>query len=62
MPEASGDGCGLGLSIVQEIASLHDAQVEVTQAENGQGAKFTVIFREAPGATRSTPHVDAVAS
>jgi two-component system sensor histidine kinase TctE len=42
----SGDGCGLGLSIVQEITSLHDARVDVTAGENGQGARFTVSFRE----------------
>jgi two-component system sensor histidine kinase TctE len=59
---ATGDGCGLGLAIVQEITSLHDAHVEVTQGENGQGARFTVIFREARGETRSTPRFDAVAS
>ena len=35
----SGDGCGLGLSIVQEITSLHDARVDVTAGENGQGAR-----------------------
>jgi two-component system sensor histidine kinase TctE len=44
---AGGDGCGLGLSIVREIASLHAAQVEVTSGENGHGARFSVTFATA---------------
>jgi two-component system sensor histidine kinase TctE len=45
LPGAGGDGCGLGLSIVREIASLHDANVEVMSGENGHGARFCVSFR-----------------
>jgi two-component system sensor histidine kinase TctE len=44
LPGAGGDGCGLGLSIVREIASLHAAHVEVTSGENGRGARFCVTF------------------
>jgi signal transduction histidine kinase len=44
LPGAGGDGCGLGLSIVREIASLHRARVDVTGGENGQGARFAVVF------------------
>jgi len=40
----NGDGCGLGLSIVQEIARLHHATVEVTSGANDQGSRFTVVF------------------
>jgi signal transduction histidine kinase len=41
----SGDGCGLGLSIVEEIARLHHATVEVTSGANDRGSRFTVVFR-----------------
>ena len=50
LPDAGGDGCGLGLSIVREIASLHGAHVDVTSGENGQGARFAVTFIESTGA------------
>jgi two-component system sensor histidine kinase TctE len=40
------DGSGLGLSIVREIASLHDAQVTLTGGANGKGNTFTVVFSE----------------
>jgi two-component system sensor histidine kinase TctE len=49
LPDAGGDGCGLGLSIVREIASLHGAHVDVTSGENGQGARFAVTFIESTG-------------
>jgi len=45
MPESPGDGCGLGLSIVDEIARLHHATVEVTAGSEGRGSRFTVVFR-----------------
>jgi two-component system sensor histidine kinase TctE len=38
------DGCGLGLSIVEEIARLHNATVEVTGGANDRGSRFTVVF------------------
>jgi two-component system sensor histidine kinase TctE len=38
------DGCGLGLSIVEEIARLHNATVEVSGGANGRGSRFSVIF------------------
>ena len=44
------DGSGLGLPIVQEIASQHQAVVEVDDARPGQsppGARFTVRFHSA---------------
>jgi two-component system sensor histidine kinase TctE len=47
LPGAGGDGCGLGLSIVREIASLHHARVSVASAEHGQGARFSVVFADA---------------
>lgn len=41
----NGDGCGLGLSIVEEIARLHHATVEVTSGFNDRGSRFTVAFK-----------------
>jgi two-component system sensor histidine kinase TctE len=48
MPGSNGDGCGLGLSIVQEIARLHSSSVEVSTAGEAQGSRFTVIFEREP--------------
>jgi two-component system sensor histidine kinase TctE len=41
---AAGDGCGLGLSIVDEIARLHSSTVEVSSGIGGTGSRFTVVF------------------
>jgi len=38
------DGCGLGLSIVEEIARLHNATVEVSSGANDRGSRFSVVF------------------
>lgn len=52
-------GCGLGLAIVREIATLHRAVARVTPGAGGRGARFTVEFPMAAvraaraGATRS---------
>ena len=42
---AEGDGCGLGLAIVQEIAQAHQAVVTVDDRQGGPGSVFTVEFR-----------------
>lgn len=39
-------GCGLGLTIVQHVASLHQATVEVVDSSLGRGAAFRVCFPE----------------
>jgi signal transduction histidine kinase len=41
---SSGDGCGLGLSIVEEIARLHGSTVEVSSGADGRGSRFCVAF------------------
>jgi signal transduction histidine kinase len=46
MPGSSGDGCGLGLAIVEEIARLHGSAVEVTAGSEARGSRFIVIFNE----------------
>jgi len=44
MPGAQGEGCGLGLSIVQEIARLHGAEAEIAGGSDGRGSRFSVVF------------------
>jgi two-component system sensor histidine kinase TctE len=44
--EANGEGCGLGLSIVEQIARLHQASVTVTSGPDDRGSRFTVTFRQ----------------
>jgi two-component system sensor histidine kinase TctE len=41
---AAGDGCGLGLSIVEEIARLHGSTVEISSGAEGRGSRFSVAF------------------
>lgn len=37
-------GCGLGLSIVKQIAQLHNAEIKVSDPSSGIGTEFAVIF------------------
>jgi two-component system sensor histidine kinase TctE len=48
MPGANGDGCGLGLAIVEEIARLHSSTVEVSPGSDARGSRFSVVFGEPP--------------
>ena len=41
----SGEGCGLGLAIVMEIADRHDAKVEIVTPSEGSGTCVRVVFR-----------------
>jgi two-component system sensor histidine kinase TctE len=41
----SGEGCGLGLAIVMEIADRHDAKVEIVTPSEGSGTCVRVAFR-----------------
>jgi len=49
LPGSSGAGCGLGLSIVQRIAELHRARLELATAPDGHGLQVTVRFPIEPG-------------
>lgn len=49
LPGSNGEGCGLGLAIVQEIARLHHSRVEIAADLDERGSRFTVSF-EAPAA------------
>ena len=48
MPGSGGDGCGLGLAIVEEIARLHSSTVEVSTGSDARGSRFTVVFGGPP--------------
>ena len=48
VPGSSGDGCGLGLAIVEEIARLHRSTVEVSSGTDAHGSRFTVVFDGEP--------------
>jgi two-component system sensor histidine kinase TctE len=48
MPGSEGDGCGLGLAIVEEIARLHSSTVEVSTGSDARGSRFTVVFGGPP--------------
>jgi two-component system sensor histidine kinase TctE len=38
------DGSGLGLAIVREIATLHEAAIDLDEDADGEGNRFTVRF------------------
>lgn len=50
VPGSDGDGCGLGLAIVQEIARVHSSTVEVSTGSDSRGSRFTVVFNSQPRA------------
>jgi two-component system sensor histidine kinase TctE len=41
---SASDGCGLGLSIAQEIAVRHLAQLSIKDNPRGQGARIEIVF------------------
>jgi two-component system sensor histidine kinase TctE len=45
---AKGSGSGLGLSIVNEIARIHHASIELTTPQNGRGLLVRIKFHAAP--------------
>ena len=46
--DSVGDGCGLGLAIVREIADLHGARILVEPGAAGRGSRFRVSFPAEP--------------
>jgi len=52
-----GEGCGLGLSIVSEIAGRHNARVDLTLPAGGRGTLIRAVFpRLAAQAAQPAPH------
>ncbi|OZI67791.1 ATP-binding protein [Bordetella genomosp. 4] len=47
MPKAEGHGSGIGLSLVERIARLHDADIEVGAGMGGRGLSITLHFASA---------------
>ena len=52
IPGSNGEGCGLGLAIVEEIARLHSSTVEVSSGNDERGSRFTVVFGAEPQRSR----------
>jgi len=44
VPATGGEGCGLGLSIVSEIAGRHNARVDLASPQGGPGTLIRVVF------------------
>lgn len=44
LSENAGEGSGLGLSIVREIADAHNARVHISDVDEGTGARIDVAF------------------
>ena len=42
--ESAVEGCGLGLSIVKHIASLHQANISLHNNDDGPGLSVSVFF------------------
>lgn len=49
-----GEGCGLGLAIVSEIASRHDGKVEIVTPSGGHGTCVRIVLKRLPRAATET--------
>ena len=61
---SAGDGCGLGLAIVQEIAKLHCGHIEIGTPDRDTGTLLHVTFSQrapAQGPTTSWPRAPRLA-
>lgn len=55
-PSATGTGCGLGLSIANEIARIHGATLEILDNPQGGGTRIEIVFKSFP-APRPTARI-----
>jgi two-component system sensor histidine kinase TctE len=44
LPDSPGNGCGLGLAIVDEIAQAHDAVFSIEAGTDGRGTRARIEF------------------
>jgi len=44
IPGTNGDGCGLGLAIVRDIARIHGARIAISTGHEGSGTCFLLHF------------------
>lgn len=54
LPGSPGEGCGLGMAIVREIAELHGGLASIADGEDG-GARVNVVLPLAPAAATTDP-------
>jgi two-component system sensor histidine kinase TctE len=57
LPESGGDGCGLGLAIVREIALAHHAKIEVEDGPGGVGTRIVVSLPGFPEGSSNGPKI-----
>lgn len=48
LPESTGDGCGLGLSIVREIVQIHQASITLNDGAGGRGTLVSIRLPRLP--------------
>lgn len=44
LPDACGEGCGLGLAIVDEVTRLHQARLQILEGERQRGTRIRITF------------------
>ncbi len=42
LADSAGEGCGLGLAIVREIALAHQAEIRISGGKDGHGTRITI--------------------
>jgi two-component system sensor histidine kinase TctE len=57
IPGTPGEGCGLGLAIVDEIARIHGARFSILSREDGSGTRAVLEFDAGRARRRGTPGI-----
>jgi two-component system sensor histidine kinase TctE len=50
LSDSTGEGCGLGLAIVREIALAHQAEISVNDGLEGTGTRISITLPVTPAA------------